>query len=700
MTGATGLISSLELALKSAHLSRARSDIREAIEAGGSGIRQVLSTLTKGKASQFEVGAVVQGEPPAIVIPIDQAEELFSPDGVKEAESFLPLLRNLLVRDMPSVITVFTIRSDQYEQLQSATAFDGLHQRTLSLGPVPQGNYANIIEGPLTRLSGTDRKLVIEQPLVQSLLADIEDGRAKDALPLLAFTLERLYLEFRGAGRLTVDHYTKLGRIKGSLEAAVERALHSADTILSIPRDRQRRLELIRRGLVPWLASIDAETGAPRRRVAFRSEIPEASRPLIDLLVDQRLLCTDIAKDTGEPTIEVAHEALLRQWGLLEGWLREDASQLNVADGIKRAAKAWIEHGSQSAWLTHTGGNLTAAERLRKRSDLAQFLSETEKAYLVACRSKVRRQKGWVATLAVAIIAVAALAYQGILDATYLAGQYNGIRNRIRDASLTPGAVTRDCGSQVCPEMVMIPSGEFLMGSPETDRDRVDDEGPRHKVTMTKPLLVSKYEVTFDEWDACYKAGGCSLRPRDQGWGRGKHPVIYVSWNDIQQYLKWLSTKTGMPYRLLTEAEWEYAARGAASTSKPYRVYPWGNEVGRGHANCDGCLGGETMKKTMPVGSFNPNSFGLYDVVGNVWEWVQDCYDAKRYAGHEQTDVAAPPGTSNCSRVVRGGSWSNSPRIARVAYRNRYMPGLRFSNVGFRVARFLSSTTSFWSMPR
>src|SRR5262249_44643465 len=141
-----------------------------------------------------------------------------------------------------------------------------------------------------------------------------------------------------------------------------------------------------------------------------------------------------------------------------------------------------------------------------------------------------------------------------------------------------------------------------------------------------------------------------------------------------------------LQYRLLSEEQWEYAAGGITDSHKPHSVYSWGDDVGWGNANCDGC-GGEQPKQTMPVGSFKPNAFGLYDVHGNVWEWVQDCYDERRYSTALQTEGLPSPNIATCPRVLRGGSWRNGPKIIRLAYRNRYMPGLRFSNVGFRVSR-------------
>ena len=247
--------------------------------------------------------------------------------------------------------------------------------------------------------------------MFQALLADIEAGGAKDALPLLAFTLERLYGEYHAGGHLKLSHYNDLGRVKGSIEAAVERAFKAADADPAISRDRVARLALLRRGLIPWLAGIDSDTGAPRRRVARLSEIPAEARPLIQHLVEQRLLATDVNKDTGEATIEPAHEALLRQWGLLQGWLTEDAGLLAVLEGVKRASRDWAANGNSAAWLTHATGRLEAAERLSARPDLAANLEPTDRHYLAACRkaeavarARTRRVRALIYVLLVGII--------------------------------------------------------------------------------------------------------------------------------------------------------------------------------------------------------------------------------------------------------------------------------------------------------
>lgn len=250
---------------------------------------------------------------------------------------------------------------------------------------------------------------------------------------------------------------------------------------------------------------------------------------------------------------------------------------------------------------------------------------------------------------------------------------------------LSPGTVFRD-GSD-CPEMVVIPAGEFMMGSPEEDTDRPESERPQRMVTFAHSFAIGRFEVTFDEWDACVAAGGCSHNPEDAGWGRGKRPVINVNWDDAQAYARWLSQKTGRSYRLLSEAEWEYAARGGTTTR-----YPWGEEVGTAHANFRESGSKWSGKQTAPVGSFGPNAFGLCDMIGNVLEWVEDCWNHS-YLGAPQS--ASPWESGDCGRrVVRGGHWGSSSELCRSAIRDRIERGFRNDYLGFRLARTLQVSES------
>ena len=244
-----------------------------------------------------------------------------------------------------------------------------------------------------------------------------------------------------------------------------------------------------------------------------------------------------------------------------------------------------------------------------------------------------------------------------------------------------PGSRFRDCGA--CPEMVVVPAGSFMMGSPSAERGRYRDEGPVHRVTIGEPFAVGVYEVTFDEWQACARGGGCGgYSPADQSWGGGKRPVINVSWKDAQAYVEWLSRKTGRPYRLPSESEWEYVARAGTRTA-----YWWGDRVGQRRANCKGCMSRWDNSRTAPVGSFSANAFGLHDVHGNVSEWVGDCWNSGY--GRAPRDGSAWESGDCDHRIVRGGAWIAVPNAMRSAFRSSTFFGSRYSTTGFRVARTL-----------
>jgi formylglycine-generating enzyme required for sulfatase activity len=249
-----------------------------------------------------------------------------------------------------------------------------------------------------------------------------------------------------------------------------------------------------------------------------------------------------------------------------------------------------------------------------------------------------------------------------------------------KERALKPLDSFSDCPRD-CPEMVVIPSGQFIMGSPPTERDRYAQEGPQHLVALSKPFAVSKFELTFAQWDACVAVGGCPAAS-DSGFGRGTQPVINVSWDDAKLYVAWLSRMTGKTYRMLSEAEWEYAARAGTRTA-----YPWGDEPGHGNANCYLCGGRWDNKQPAPVGSFFSNAFGLYDMHGNVWEWCEDSWHMD-YQGAPQ-DGSAWQGGDTLLKVLRSGSWEYIPRNIRSASRKGVAPVNRSDNFGIRVARTL-----------
>jgi formylglycine-generating enzyme required for sulfatase activity len=256
------------------------------------------------------------------------------------------------------------------------------------------------------------------------------------------------------------------------------------------------------------------------------------------------------------------------------------------------------------------------------------------------------------------------------------------------------GSTFRDCDQ--CPEMVVIPAGAFVMGAAADDDSREDDERPARTVTIARAFAMGKYEVTFDEWDACVAARACE-KVADEGWGRGRRPVINIDQSQALAYTKWLSDKTGHTYALPTEAQWEYAA-GAGTTRGTY----WG--AAKNQACAQGNVYDATAKsklmfdwpafpcedghtETAPVGSFAPNTNGLHDMLGNVWEWIADCY-RPTYAG-APTDGSAVDADSCMKRMSKGGSWNIFPAWVRTTYRYGLEGKLRSNNLGMRVMRVM-----------
>jgi formylglycine-generating enzyme required for sulfatase activity len=244
-------------------------------------------------------------------------------------------------------------------------------------------------------------------------------------------------------------------------------------------------------------------------------------------------------------------------------------------------------------------------------------------------------------------------------------------------ADLKPGTVFRDC--EQCPQMVVIPAGQFEMGF-ENGRS---EEKPVHSVTIPVPFALGVYEVTYGEWDICVDEEGCRHHPIARGEVVDpKLPVSNISWDDARQFVSWLSEKTGERYRLPSEAEWEYAARAGTTT-----VYWWGDEAGNNQANCQGCGSQWDNRQAAPVGSFQANPFGLYDVHGNVWEWTADCWnDSYKKA---PADGSAWLQGDCVARVLRSGAWKQDADYMRAARRSWYDRDVRYYLHGVRVARSL-----------
>jgi formylglycine-generating enzyme required for sulfatase activity len=364
------------------------------------------------------------------------------------------------------------------------------------------------------------------------------------------------------------------------------------------------------------------------------------------------------------------------------------------------AAKDWLKaqpkYAPEPTLLQHefitAGEDAESARMNAERQRLDQITAAQDEREKALEREKAALRRGQRALAGVgALIVLLALGGVGWWKQDFLREQYYWHTvmgpsvlsvKREKETAAKPGLDFKECATR-CPTMVVVPAGKFTMGSPESEKYRSDGEGPQHEVTIAKPFAVGRTELTFAEWDACVAAGACK-KAVDNGWGRGNRPVINVSWEEAKAYVDWLSRMTGKDYRLLSEAEWEYAAR-----SGKMAAYFWGNDIGEGNANCRDCGSQWGGKQTAPVGSFKPNRFGLYDMNGNVWEWVEDMWHGD-YEG-APTDgspwfVGGDPG----QRVVRGGSWINNSRLLRVACRYGGTGGFRDNFIGFRLARTLN----------
>ncbi|WP_263139964.1 formylglycine-generating enzyme family protein [Pseudomonas sp. RIT-PI-AD] len=262
-------------------------------------------------------------------------------------------------------------------------------------------------------------------------------------------------------------------------------------------------------------------------------------------------------------------------------------------------------------------------------------------------------------------------------------------------ASPKAGQRFRDCKN--CPEMVVVPAGRFVMGAPEGEIGREPDEGPQHEVVIGKPFAVARFQTLASEWNAYLRdtrvrigdgdpkdAPGCKAGKPSYAQGP-KQPAVCMDWSEANGYVAWLAKKTGKPYRLLSEAEREYAARGGDQNAFPFPFDSEGQYDIARHANTYGAADGYNFSS--PAGSFPANAFGLYDMHGNVWEWVADCVN-RDYVGAPTDGGAWLKGECDL-RMIRGNDWSSAPVFSRSANRNHTIPEDRADWLGFRVARDL-----------
>ena len=612
-------------------------------------------------ATERRYSELGQSHPPAFFLYVDQSEELY----VRAEERHQRRCSELFAAALtdPRLRVMMSMRSDFLGYLQSdAPLFNA--RRQIDVPPLREAALREVVSRPAELLSARFET----QELVDIITRRTAEDSIKDvgALPLLSYTLDDMWKEMvrRGDGTLRLPAQSfELGGV------LVDRA----NTFLAThPGDEAA----LRRILTLRLATV-RDDGEPTRRRASRSEFSPDEWRLVTALADypNRLLVT-VTPAAGETYAEVAHEAIFRRWDKLREWIAAEREFLAWRSGLEAARRAWNDtpDGAKNEALLMGLPLANAQSWLAKR---AGDISEIDSNFIVLSRKAAQRRQRRVQTLVGALALTVIMVLVGWLNQSYLRERMNWfttmrpymlaqiqpyVLTADAERALKPNDSFRECAKD-CPEMIVVPNGEFIMGSPQEENGRGGNEGPQHRVIFAKPFAVSKFEVTFEEWDACVAVGGC-VHVSDSGMGRSIKPVINVSWNEAQQYVAWFTKMTGQTYRLLSEAEWEYAARANSD-----RAYSWGDEIGKDNANCDRCGSQWDKRETAPVGSFPANAFGLHDMHGNVWEWVEDPW----HDSYEGAPTDGSPWVKDADatrRIVRGGSWYGIPEVLRAAVRS------------------------------
>ena len=626
-----------------------------------------------------------QPELPGFFLYIDQGEELY----VRAEESQRRRFSELLVQGLadPRLRAMMSMRSDFLGALQNDKPLFRARLQ-IDVPPLGEEELREVVARPAQLLAARFET----EGLVDIISRRAADDGARDvgALPLLSYTLDDMWTQMVRRGDGVLRLHLQSFELGGVL-------VHRADQFLA---DHPASEAALRRVLTLRLATV-REGSEPTRRRAARSEFSDEEWRLVSELADypNRLLVI-ATSEVGETYAEVAHEAIFRRWGKLHDWIAAEREFLAWRNGLEAACRAWQtipQHSKNDALLM--GLALAQAQNwLAKRSD---DIPEIDRGFIVQSCRLARRRKllagsffgvltlGVISSLAAWVEHDNLTAYWRYYTAIrpYMVSQVRShVLTAAAERALKPGDSFKECAAD-CPEMVLVPAGSFTMGSSPAEKGRQTNEGPPHQVTIAKPFAISKYELTFADWDACVAHGDCDPHIYDSGYGRGRQPVINVTWEDAQRYVAWLSRMTGKTYRLLSEAEYEYATRAGSQTA-----YPWGGDIkldGKVMTNCSGCGSQWDTKRTAPVGSFPPNAFGVYDMVGNVYEWTEDCSHSN-YDNAPADGSAWIEGGSCARRVVRGGAWDSHADSVRSAARGSFTIGSRYNNLGFRVARTLA----------
>ena len=619
----------------------------------------------------------------------DQWEELFTL--CKDDRARRCFIDNILeATETTRLSIVLTLRGDFFGR--AITDYRPLSDRVqgaqVNLGPMKREELRLAIEEPAKKV-----KLTFQAGLVDLMLGQAGDEPGK--LPLLEFVLRRLWEDRRG-GELHHEAYTAMGQLEGAIAHKAESVfvtLNEADQ----HKVQQIFLHLVRPG----------EGEADTRRRATFADVGEGLRRLVNTLADERLLVTNRMGDE-EETVEVSHEALISQWQRVQTWLNEDREFLLWRERLRGHVKDW-QHNTQDDSTLLRGTLLgeaqrqctqrvdlltdqeqdyirdsvaayertVQAERQRAEYELAQAKRLAEEAAKreaaerarAEAADRARRRQRWFSLALLMLLLVGS-----IVTWLWQMG-YN-----LPQAALKVKSVFVSIHKS--PDMVPVPGGTFQMG----DVEKLGDawRNPVHPVTI-KPFSMSQYEVTFDEYDRFAIAEGKPL-PNDQNWGRGRRPVMNVSWDDATAYAVWLSKKTGKRYRLPTESEWEYAARSGSKQEQQPEV--WAGTSEESKLGDYAVFATNSGNRTAVVGTKQANGFGLHDLSGNVWEWVEDCLHGTYDHAPQDGSAWLEKNEGDCGqRVIRGGSWNYTPVNLRVSYRFGGDTDNRDYVLGFRLVQ-------------
>ena len=590
-----------------------------------------------------------------LLLVIDQFEELFAQNDKPTQTEFIAALKRL--EKIPECALVITMGAAFYPDLMTSDLWPLDTSERIELAPLRGEQLAKAIRQPAEKVG-----VYLEAGLVERLVADAAADQEPGVLPLVQETMVLLW-EKRERRLLTQSAYTELGR--GNLNGLSVALATKADSVYLQLSEPQR--EIARR---IFLRLVQLGEGRPDTRrqqtvsqLHGKNDDARLFEQTLTLLANNRLLTLEGKQQDQNKLVDISHEALIRGWPRLREWIEKNRLGLEIHRRLSEASTLWIQKGKSQDNL-YRGTVLKEVSNWQKTHPVE--LNQTENAFLSVSRRMERQRKIVFSSATFGVIfllgAIGALALTGWL-------------NRIWYQPLQMQWAT-------------IPAGDFLMGTSEQQADRllkacpvcdIAPEKPQHQVYLDE-YRINQFEVTNKEYLQCVRAGICPA-PQNTKYDKQEfenHPVTHVSWNNAALYCQW----TGA--HLPTDAQWEKAARGFIEEIDNTRTYPWGDEWDPQRAN----VFGNGVDTTMSVGSFSPRGdspYGVADMSGNVWEWVADWYAVDYYTNSPAYNPTGPAETT--SKVLRGGSFMNSPEDARVSSRASYSPGFVSDDIGFRCVR-------------